>query len=146
MSWPERIAARLESVRNRGQWREVRTLTDGGSTTSLWSTGDKVVTFASNDYLGLSQHPAVMAAATAAIERDGSGAGAARLIVGGRPVHDQLETELAAWKQRPAARLFSTGYQANLGVICQWEGRWDEALAYYELGRQGSLKLGNTCR
>jgi len=34
--------------------------------------------------------------------------------------------------------------QANLGVICQWEGRWDEALAYYELGRQGSLKLGNT--
>jgi len=117
VSWPDRIASRLDSVRKRGQWREVRALADGHTTTSVWRSGTKVVSFASNDYLGLSQHPAVIAAAHDALDRDGAGAGAARLIVGGRPAHDDLETAVAGWKQRPAALLFSTGYQANLGVL-----------------------------
>jgi 8-amino-7-oxononanoate synthase len=74
-------------------------------------------TFASNDYLGLSQHPAVVAAAHAALDRWGAGAGAARLIVGSRPVHTELEAELATWKGTEAALLFPTGYAANLGVL-----------------------------
>lgn len=75
------------------------------------------MSFASNDYLGLSQHPAVIAAAHDALDRDGAGAGAARLIVGARPVHDELEAALAAWTGRDRALLFPSGFQANLGVL-----------------------------
>ncbi|MCU1379142.1 MAG: 7-keto-8-aminopelargonate synthetase-like enzyme, partial [Acidimicrobiales bacterium] len=72
---------------------------------------------ASNDYLGLSQHPAVVAAAHAALDRWGSGSGAARLIVGSRPIHSALERDLADWKRTEAAVLFPTGFAANLGVL-----------------------------
>ena len=69
-------------------------------------------------------HPAPrgVAAAHAAIDRWGTGAGAARLIVGSRPVHDELEIELAAWKGTDAAVLFSTGFAANLGVLGTFAG------------------------
>src|SRR5205823_3677428 len=76
-----------------------------------------VVSFASNDYLGLTQHPAVVGAAHAALDRWGAGSGAARLIVGSRPVHTELEHELAAWKGSERALLFPTGFAANLGVL-----------------------------
>ncbi len=74
-------------------------------------------TFASNDYLGLSQHPAVIDAAHAALDRWGAGAGSARLVAGARSVHAELEAELADWKGTEAALLFPTGYAANLGVL-----------------------------
>lgn len=113
--WEEVIARRLGSIRDSGRWRTVRTLSDGAPHTRL---GDRaVVSFASNDYLGLTQHPAVRAAAADAIDRWGSGSGSARLIVGSRPPHDELEAAIAAWKHRDAALLFTTGYQANVGVL-----------------------------
>ena len=84
--------------------------------------GRRVVSFASNDYLGLTQHPAVVAAAHAALDRWGAGSGAARLVVGSRPVHDELETELAAWKHTDRAVLFPTGFAANLGVVSTFGG------------------------
>ena len=115
--WAERIAARLEATRAAGRWRTIRTLESGSPATTLSDGGRKVVSFASNDYLGLTQHPDVVAAAAAALGRYGAGSGAARLIVGARPVHDELEAELADWFDRPAALLFPTGYQANLGVL-----------------------------
>ena len=59
----------------------------------------------------------MVAAAHAALDRWGAGAGAARLVVGSRPVHSELEAELAAWKGTEAALLFPTGYAANLGVL-----------------------------
>ena len=70
-----------------------------------------------NDYLGLSAHPAVVAAAAAALERWGAGAGASRLVTGSRPVHSELEAALAAWLGEEAALLFPTGYAANLGAL-----------------------------
>jgi 8-amino-7-oxononanoate synthase len=79
--------------------------------------GPPAATFASNDYLGLSQHPAVLAAAHAALDRWGAGAGAARLVAGSRAVHSELEADLAAWKGTEAALLFPIGYAANLGVL-----------------------------
>jgi 8-amino-7-oxononanoate synthase len=115
--WAERVAARLDRIRDGGRWRTVRTLDSGRPATTLTATGDAVVSFASNDYLGLSQHPAVVAAARDALDRYGAGSGAARLIVGSRPVHDELEAALAEWKGAPAALLFTTGYQANVGVL-----------------------------
>jgi len=117
MSWAGLIAARLDSVRDEGRWRSIRTLDSGDISTVESGTGRSVTGFASNDYLGLSQHPAVIAATIAEAQRSGAGAGAARLIVGGRPVHDRLEAELASWTNRDAALLFPTGYQANVGVL-----------------------------
>jgi 8-amino-7-oxononanoate synthase len=76
-----------------------------------------VVSFASNDYLGLTSHPAVVASAHEAIDRWGTGTGASRLVVGSRPLHTELEAELAAWKGTDDAVLFPTGYAANLGLL-----------------------------
>lgn len=115
--WSDRIDRHLEEVRAAGRWREVRTLSDGPTSARIVADGREVVSFASNDYLGLSAHPAVRAAAKAAIDEWGTGSGSARLIVGSRPVHDALEVDLAAWKGTEAALAFPTGYQTNVGVL-----------------------------
>lgn len=117
MRWPELISDRLAGIRAGGRWRTIRTVDDGPVTSVVEATGQAVTGFASNDYLGLSHHPAVIAAAREEIASSGTGSGAARLIVGGRPVHDRLESAIAEWQHRQAALLFGTGYQANLGVL-----------------------------
>jgi 8-amino-7-oxononanoate synthase len=76
-----------------------------------------VTSFASNDYLGLSIHPEVRAAAHDALDRWGAGAGSSRLIVGDRPIHADLEDDIAAWRDTEAALVFPTGFQTNLGVL-----------------------------
>ena len=91
-----------------------------------------MVSFASNDYLGLTRHPAVRAAARTAIDDYGTGSGSARLIVGSRPVHTRLEERIAAWRGAEAAVLFTTGYAANLGVIATM-GRWASVICSDEL-------------
>ncbi len=117
-AWAEGAAA---AIRDAGRWRAPRTLDAKGPKGSL-TDGRSVVSFASNDYLGLTAHPAVIAAAHAALDRWGAGAGSARLIVGSRPVHAQLEAELADWKAMPRAALFPTGFATNLGVITTFAG------------------------
>ena len=72
---------------------------------------------ASNDYLGLSRHPEVVAAAQAAAASQGLGAGASRLVSGSRPVHGELEAALAAWLGREQVLLFPSGFQANLAAV-----------------------------
>jgi len=72
---------------------------------------------ASNDYLGLSRHPAVLAAAAAELAVSGLGAGASRLVSGTRPVHLRLESALAAWLGHERALLFPSGFQANLAAV-----------------------------
>jgi 8-amino-7-oxononanoate synthase len=84
--------------------------------------GKRVVSFASNDYLGLAAHPAVRTAAISAIERFGTGAMASRLIVGTRSLHCELERAIAAWKRTESALVFSSGYAANIGVIATLGG------------------------
>ena len=116
--WADEEAGRIRSA---GRWRSVRDV-DGPAPESLLSpagTGgpQAVVSFASNDYLGLTRHPAVVTAACDAIGRWGTGAGSARLVAGARPLHRQLEAALATWKGAEAAVLFATGYAANLGVL-----------------------------
>lgn len=123
----EAIRRHNDAVRGAGRWRAVRTLDDGELRTTLiggpeLAGGDAaaalpVVHFASNDYLGLSQHPAVIAAATASLAAEGAGSGASRLVVGGRQIHNELEAELAAWTDHDAALLFPTGFAANMGVL-----------------------------
>jgi len=125
VTWRERVEARLEEVRSAGRWREVRTLDGRGPRFRLG--GREVVSFASNDYLGLAAHERVRAAGNEAAERWGSGAGASRLVVGGRPVHDELEAALAEWKGAERALLFPTGYTANIGVLATF-GDWPDVL------------------
>ena len=118
-AWVDHEAARVHAA---GQWRAPRDLDAAGPAGTLAPDGRAVVQFASNDYLGLTQHPKVVAAAHDALDRWGAGAGAARLIVGSRPVHSELERALAAWKRAESAVLFPTGFATNLGVLTTFAG------------------------
>jgi 8-amino-7-oxononanoate synthase len=106
MTWHAWADAAAGEIRAAGRWRAPRDV-----------DADGPVAFASNDYLGLTRHPAVVAAAREALERFGAGSGSARLIVGSRPVHSELERALADWKGTPRAALFPTGFATNLGVL-----------------------------
>jgi 8-amino-7-oxononanoate synthase len=87
--------------------------------------GRPMLSFCSNDYLGLASHPALAAAAADAAARDGSGASASRLVAGDLPAHRHLESTLARFLERPAALAFPSGYQANLAVLTALAGRED---------------------
>jgi 8-amino-7-oxononanoate synthase len=87
--------------------------------------GRRLVSFSCNDYLGLSQHPHVKAAAIAAIETCGAGAGASRLVTGNYPLLTTLETRLAQLKHAEAASVFGSGYLTNLGIIPALAGDGD---------------------
>lgn len=91
--------------------------------------GRRLLSFSCNDYLNLSHHPAVKAAAMAAIERYGAGAGASRLVTGDHPVFGELEARLAALKGKAAACVFGSGYLANAGIIPTVMGPGDLILA-----------------
>lgn len=87
--------------------------------------GRALISFCDNDYLGLSTHPDVVAAAIAATRTYGAGAGAARLVTGDNPLNHALEQRLADFKSMPAARVFGSGYLANIGAIPVLAGRDD---------------------
>ncbi len=101
--------------------RRVRTAT-AGAAARLAIDGRLLVDFASNDYLGLARHPAVVEALVRAARESGVGAGAAHLLGGHRDEHARLEDALARWTGRERALLFSTGYMANLGAITALAG------------------------
>ena len=88
----------------------------------------QVLNFCSNDYLGLSTHPALESAAKKAVDDYGVGSGAAHLVSGHTRLHQQLEEQLADWVGRPKALLFSTGYMANMGVISALLERGDTVI------------------
>ena len=77
----------------------------------------RLLSFSCNDYLNLSQHPAIIKAAVEATRRYGVGAGASRLVTGNHPLYDELETRLARLKGSAAACVFGSGYLANIGII-----------------------------
>lgn len=99
--------------------REARAREEAGLQRTLVSRSahDETIDLAGNDYLGLSRHPRVVAAAAAAAERWGAGAGASRLVTGTLGVHEELEAALADWTGAPAALVHSTGYHANLAAV-----------------------------
>ena len=132
MSWDQTVAQIMKATNDAGQYRAPRDLINGTPHTMLATSNKEVISFASNDYLGLSQHPSLRRAAISAIERTGTGSGSARLIVGSRPAHTNLERRLAQWRRTEAAVLFSTGYTANLGVISTF-GRHASAVLSDEL-------------
>src|SRR6202040_4195663 len=92
-----------ESFRGEGPWIE--------------RDGRRLLSFSCNDYLNLSNHPALKSAATAAIAQYGVGAGASRLVTGNHPLFRELEERLARLKGTEAACVFGSGYLANAGIV-----------------------------
>jgi len=86
---------------------------------------EKAINFASNDYLGLAMHPALIEASREATAAHGTGAGASRLVTGTSRDVLALEEEIAAWKEKKAALVFGSGYAAALGTIPALVGRGD---------------------
>jgi len=119
--WEAWVDDACTQVATAGRWRAPRSFDARGHDGLLMDDppgpARTVVSFASNDYLGLSTHPAVVEGAREALERWGAGSGASRLITGSRPVHHQLEEALAAWKGTEAAVVLPTGFAANLSVL-----------------------------
>ena len=91
--------------------------------------GKPYLSFCSNDYLGLASHPQLIAALQQGAAQWGAGAGASHLVSGHFAPHHQLEEQLAAFVDKPAALLFSTGYLANIGIVQALAGRGDTVFA-----------------
>lgn len=96
--------------------------------TKVCMDGKEVLMFGSNSYLGLTIHPKVKEAARLALEKYGTGCAGSRFLNGTLDLHIQLEEQLADFCQKEAALVFSTGFQANLGVIATITGRNDVIL------------------
>ncbi len=100
-----------------------RRLLDSPQGTHIRVDGRTLLSFCSNDYLGLANHPKLRNAASAAAQTMGVGAGASHLITGHHATHQAFETRFAEFVGLPAALLFSTGYMANIGVVTALLGR-----------------------
>ncbi|HDP89870.1 MAG TPA: 8-amino-7-oxononanoate synthase [Thioalkalivibrio sp.] len=118
------LRAELAARRAAGLYRHRRTV-DGPQAPRMVIDGREVLSFCSNDYLGLAGHPVVVAAFRQGADSYGVGSGAAHLVNGHSRAHHALEAELAAFTGRERALLFSTGYMANLGVAAALVGRGD---------------------
>ena len=107
-----------------------RSWSDSAREDGIWIErgGKRLISFSCNDYLNLSQHPAVREAAIAAIRDYGAGAGASRLVTGNHPLYRALEERLARVKGSEAACVFGSGYLANIGIIPAVIGREDLVL------------------
>lgn len=116
MSFYNRLALELTELHKKGLRRHLRVIEETVGT-QISIAGRKLCNFSSNDYLGLSSHPALREAALEAMGRFGNGATASRLICGTTKEHALLEEELAAAKKTEAALVFSTGYAASTGAI-----------------------------
>ncbi|EKT4482208.1 8-amino-7-oxononanoate synthase [Pseudomonas putida] len=121
------LAARLAERRAADLYRQ-RPLLQSPQGPEVVVDGQRLLAFCSNDYLGLANHPEVIAAWQAGAERWGVGGGASHLVVGHSTPHHQVEEALAELTGRPRALLFSTGYMANLGAITALVGQGDTVL------------------
>jgi 8-amino-7-oxononanoate synthase len=122
------FADELEQRRQQGLLRR-RRLVESPQGVYLDADGRPFLSFCSNDYLGLANHPALVEAASQGAGRYGVGAGASHLVSGHFSPHHRLEEELAAFVGLPRALLFSGGYMANVGVVTALVGRGDTVFA-----------------
>ena len=122
------LAQQLQRRRQQQLYRS-RLVVDTPQGVNTRIDGREYLSFCSNDYLGLANHPDIVAAFHRGLDEYGCGSGAAHLITGHSRAHHALEEELAAFLQRPRALLFSTGYMANLGVMSALLGRGDRVFA-----------------
>lgn len=117
----------LQQRRQHRRYRQ-RLIRNSPQQTHVTVDGRPYLSFCSNDYLGLANHPEVIAAMQQAAAVAGVGSGASHLVSGHSEHHHQLELALAEYTGRDRALLFSTGYMANLGVVGALAGRGDTIL------------------
>jgi 8-amino-7-oxononanoate synthase len=118
----------LEKREAEGLLRQ-RRLLDSPQAETIQTNSQQYLSFCSNDYLGLANHPDLIRTMQSAAGEAGVGSGASNLITGHHRYHDMLEKQLASFVQMPAALLFSTGYMANIGVLGALAGRGDAIFA-----------------
>ena len=123
-SFDAELNLRLTALRGQNLFRELRRV-DSAQGPRIEIGGQTFLNFSSNDYLGLTNHPALKEAAIKAVKKFGAGAGASRLICGSLAPFHELEEALAAFKKTGAALTFSTGYAAALGTITALVGKGD---------------------
>jgi glycine C-acetyltransferase len=124
MSKTDWIAQELDGLKSQGLYNRIRTI---GSPQGAWLVvdGKKVLNFCSNNYLGLANHPKIVAAAKKAADEMGVGPAAVRTIAGTTSLHLELEKRLAAFKGVEAAITFQSGFTANLATIPALVGKED---------------------
>jgi 8-amino-7-oxononanoate synthase len=133
------IEQSLQTIDRAGWYRSPKTITSlPGAVIEL--DGQRLLNFASNDYLGLAADPRLIAAAIAATQAFGTGSTGSRLVTGHRELHRQLERAIADFKQTEDALVFSSGYLANLGTIAALVGKRDLILG--DQYNHASLKQG----
>ncbi|MBF0526190.1 MAG: 8-amino-7-oxononanoate synthase [Deltaproteobacteria bacterium] len=118
------IEQRLKSIKQADLYRVLRPY-GGAQGVVLEMEGKQYHNFSSNNYLGMADHPEVVAAFKLGLDSYGVGSGASRLICGHHQAHVELERRVAELKGKPAALMFNAGYQANVGLIaalCPEEG------------------------
>jgi glycine C-acetyltransferase len=124
MSKTDWIKQEIEGLQSAGLYNRIRTI---GSPQGAWLVVDdkKVLNFCSNNYLGLANHPKLVAAARQAVDEMGVGPAAVRSIAGTMTLHVELEMRLAAFKGAEAAITFQSGFNANLATIPALVGKED---------------------
>src|SRR3954468_18719542 len=126
----DRIAREeLRSLETQGLLRALEPQTSPPGAEIVLPSGERLVNFSSNDYLGLAAHPAVSEALGRAAAQWGSGASASRLVCGDFLPHRELENALARFEGGEAAGLFGSGYAANCGLLPAFAGREDVILS-----------------
>lgn len=121
------LSARLAERRAAHLYRQRPSL-EGPQAPRVRVDGRELLTFCSNDYLGLANHPEVIRALQQGAEQWGVGGGASHLVIGHSTPHHELEEALAEFTGRPRALLFSTGYMANLAAVTALVGQGDTVL------------------
>ncbi|MEI7750478.1 MAG: aminotransferase class I/II-fold pyridoxal phosphate-dependent enzyme, partial [Candidatus Omnitrophota bacterium] len=114
----------LDALCSKNLYRSLRVLKEHEGTRAVFE-GRKILLFCGNDYLGMSRHPRVIAAAHKAIDRYGVGARSARLIAGTTEAHARLEKKIAEFKNKEGALVFAAGFLANLGILTAFAGKED---------------------
>lgn len=112
-----------DALKRTNRLRTLKTSTREG--VRVMQDGKSYISFSCNDYLGLSQHPAVLKASSEALKTYGTGVGASRLVTGNHPLYAPLETKIAHMKHTEAALVFGSGYLTNVGVIPALVGKGD---------------------
>ncbi len=143
------LSANLSRRKSEHLYRS-RLVLEGPQGVEVSVDGKRYLSFCSNDYLGLANHPDVIRALQQGADQYGVGSGAAHLVTGHSKVHHALEEELAEFVQRPRALLFSTGYMANLGVASALIGHgsylYEDRLNHASLVDAGRLCDGKMIR
>ncbi|MFZ3019096.1 MAG: 8-amino-7-oxononanoate synthase [Gallionella sp.] len=122
------LQTELDERAAQGLLRQRRTIA-GPQSPHVEVDGKLFLSFSSNDYLGLANHPQLIRVLQEGALQHGLGAGAAHLVSGHSAAHHELEQRIAAFVGKPAALLFSTGYMANLGTVQALVGRGDTVFA-----------------